>query len=77
MLTAEEGDAIQEALLAREWPTQWLIMVGNPRDGVQLIGPFASYDEADWYLEHCVEGYDDGGGWIMETEAPMPSRILE
>jgi hypothetical protein len=43
-----------------------VLIVGNPFEGFKIIGPFASFDEADEYaLKHAV-----GENWVSELEAP-------
>ena len=46
----------------------YVILHGNPVDGLGLVGPFPSADEATEYADEYFNGA--GEWWIVELEAP-------
>lgn len=44
----------------------FVVAVGNPFDGIELIGPFESADEANEYADQSFGGKDTW--WVMKVE---------
>lgn len=43
----------------------WVVVVGNPFDGMTCWGPFQSYEQASAYAEKC-----EGDWWIVDIHRP-------
>jgi hypothetical protein len=46
----------------------WIIVTGNPIDGLEHYGPFNSQEEAIGWIEH------DGGDWWVTELTPVITR---
>jgi hypothetical protein len=47
----------------------YVLITGNPIDGISLIGPFDEPDAAIDYAEVNING--QGEWWLVEVEAPQ------
>jgi hypothetical protein len=47
----------------------YVLITGNPVDGISLIGPFTDSEEAIEYAEVHING--PGEWWLAEVEAPQ------
>jgi hypothetical protein len=46
----------------------YLIITGNPVDGLRFIGPFDSAEEANQHADDLMASYEEW--WTAEMEAP-------
>lgn len=53
--------------------TKYIIITGNPVDGLRFIGPFTTGVEAAEFV--CADPYlDDHEWWIAKIESPEESK---
>ena len=46
----------------------FVILVGNPIDGMEIVGPFTDGDEANEYADFFMDGYD---WWVVGLKEPL------
>lgn len=52
---------------------QFVLVVGNPIDGVTLTGPFDDAEAASWWAEH---NFPNDTWWVASMACPPPEETL-
>ena len=71
-LDEDENQFIEQALKANDWHSvrdvecRFVLVVGNPFDGMTIQGPFGTAEEAT----EVAQGFTDVDWWIKEIENP-------